>query len=113
MESFIWGILSQPDAEYIHRQRGGASIKEPIHPKTSDALADAREDLLAFTSLLRADWRPTWSTNKLKRLTREMKSRTDVVGGFPNPEALPRLTTAVLMEQHDDWAASNRRCPLS
>ena len=34
---------------------------------------------------------------------------TVVVGVFPNPEALLRLTTAVLIEQHDEWAASNRR----
>jgi putative transposase len=31
---------------------------------------------------------------------------------FPNLEALLRLTTAVLIEQHDEWAASNR-CYLS
>jgi hypothetical protein len=32
-----------------------------------------------------------------------------LLGVFPNPEALLRLTTAVLMEQHNEWAATNRR----
>ena len=82
---------------------------ERIHRKTADLLDDAREDLLAFTSFPRAHWRQIWSTNPLERLNREIKRRTEVVGVFPNPEALLRLTTAVLMEQHDEWATSNRR----
>ena len=82
---------------------------ERIHPKTAELLADSKEDLLAFTNFPRAHWRQIWSTNPLERLNREIKRRTDVVGVFPNPEALLRLTTAVLMEQHDEWAATNRR----
>ena len=52
---------------------------------------------------------PALSTNPLERLNREIKRRADVVGVFPNPEALLRLTTMVLIEQHDEWAATNRR----
>ena len=73
-----------------------------IHRKTADLLADASEDLLAFTSLPGADWRQIWSTSPLAHLNRDIKRRTDVVGVFPNPEALLRLTTTVLMEQHDE-----------
>ncbi len=38
-----------------------------------------------------------------------MKRRTDVVGIFPNPAALLRLSSCVLIEAHDEWQDSDRR----
>ncbi len=39
------------------------------------------------------------STNPLDRLNKEIRRRTDVVGVFPNPEALLHLACAVLVER--------------
>ena len=72
-------------------------------------LDDAKEDLLAFTGFPIKHWRQIWSTNPLERVNKEIKRRTDVVGVFPNPAALLRLAGAVLVEQHDEWEAGDRR----
>lgn len=67
------------------------------------------EDLLAFASFPAAHWKKIRSTNPLERLNKEVKRRTDVVGVFPNPDALLRLAGAVLVEAHDEWQATDRR----
>ncbi len=69
-------------------------------------LADASEDLLAFTSFPQVHWRKVWSTNPLERLSGEIKRRTNVVVGiFPNDTVIARLVTAVIVEAHDEWAS--------
>lgn len=103
-------IFAQPDASHVDEQFGViAGMLGRQLPKVETMMQEAKEDLLAFTGFPQVHWRQLWSTNPLERVNKEIKRRTDVVGVFPNPEALLRLAGAVLVEQHDEWAAADRR----
>lgn len=103
-------IFAQPDGLHVHEQFSTIAVMLGRQlPKVQAMLEDARDDLLAFASFPAEHWKKIWSTNPLERLNREVKRRTDVVGVFPNPEALLRLAGSVLIEAHDEWAVSDRR----
>ena len=44
------------------------------------------------------------STNPIERLNGEIKRRTEVVGIFPNQDAIVRLIGEILLEQNDELA---------
>jgi putative transposase len=103
-------VFAQPDAGHVRSQLDEVTrMLSPQVPDVATMLADAAQDLLAFTSFPQAHWRKLWSTNPLERLNGEIKRRTNVVGIFPNDAAVARLVTAVVVEAHDEWAVAQRR----
>jgi putative transposase len=103
-------IFAQPNPAMAHEQLDViAGMLGRQSPKVETMLRDAAVDLLAFTAFPILHWKKIWSTNPLERLNKEIKRRTDVVGVFPNPDALLRLAGAVLIEAHDEWQTGDRR----
>jgi putative transposase len=102
-------VFAQPDPASAHEQwRRVADTFRERYPRLAALLDDAEADVLAYLAFPSDHWRQIWSNNPLERLNKEIKRRTDVVGIFPNTDAVVRLVGAVLSEQHDEWQVSRR-----
>src|SRR5919204_2950840 len=88
-------------AEVVDRLQGPA-------PKVARLLDEAAEELLAFYSFPREHWPKLRSTNPLERVNKEIGRRSDVVGIYPNDQALIRLAGMLLIEQNDEWLVPPR-----
>ena len=110
VSAFIGTAFAQDDAEAARLQwRRVADQLRPKLPKLAAFLDEAETDVLAFMSFPPAHRAKLHSTNPIERLNGEIKRRTEVVGIFPNEDAIVRLVGAILLEQNDEWAVQRAR----
>ena len=103
VSAFIATAFAQGSADAAGKQ--WRQVADQLRAKLSKFAAlfdEAEVDVLAFLTFPKEHWDKISSTNPIERVNGEIKRRTDVVGIFPNKDAVIRLVGAILMEQHDE-----------
>ena len=82
---------------------------KPTAPTLAALIVESEPEVLAYMGFPSQHRAKLHSTNPIERLNGEIKRRTDVVGIFPNEDAITRLVGAILLEQNDEWAVQRAR----
>ena len=110
VKALLHSVYDQPDADAVHAQYD--RILDALADKLPGGRRPPRRTPAPTCSpsprFPKEIWRQIWSNNPNERLNREIRRRTDVVGIFPDRDAVTRLVGAVLAEQHDEWAEGRR-----
>ncbi|MBP2292469.1 IS256 family transposase [Azospirillum rugosum] len=108
--AFIATAFAQDDAAAAHAQ--WCQVADQVRaklPKLAALMDEAEEDVLTYMTFPKEHRAKIHSTSPIERLNGEIKRRTEVVGIFPNEEAITRLIGAILLEQNDEWAVQRAR----
>ena len=104
----IWNAHDRPEADRLLAQLV-ETYQDPA-PDFARWLEDNVPEALTVFAMPTAHRRKLRTTNGIERpIQQELKRRTQKIRVFPNPEALLRLASAVLIEIDDQWATTDKR----
>ncbi len=108
--TLVRSIFEQPDRDTTWRQLADVTdrLTQAGFCDVVTYVLEAADDILAFSAFPTEHWPKIRSNNPQERLNKEIRRRTDVVGIFPNRQAVIRLVGAILAEQTDEWAVTRR-----
>src|SRR5829696_3247083 len=112
VSAFINTAFAQNDAKAARTQwRMVADQLRPKLPKLAAFLDEAEADVLAYMTFPPQHRTKLHSTNPIERLNGEIKRRTEVVGIFPNEDAIVRLVkcSSESSARTSLWARSSAR----
>lgn len=109
-KDWIDSIVNVPNEEEARHQIDRATdwFEEHDAKRAAKKLHEEKDDLLAHMRFPKEHWKRLRTINSVERLNREIKRRFNVVGVFPNRDAIIRLGGAYLRQQHDSWVIGKR-----
>jgi transposase-like protein len=108
--TLVRSIFEQADRDATWAQLGDVVDKLTTAGFCDAALyvLDAADDILAFSAFPVEHWPKIRSNNPQERLNKEIRRRTDVVGIFPNRQAVTRMLGALRAVMNDEWIVGKR-----
>ena len=108
--AFVTAAFTQEDASSASAQwHQVADQLRTMVPKLAAIMDESEHDVLAYMAFPAAQRTRLHSTNRPERLIGEIERRINLVGIFPNEEAITRLIGAILLEQNDEWAVQRAK----